>query len=465
MFSLTQRAGRRRMGAAFVGLSAVVAVSLTGCASAEQSGAAAQSKGAVPPRLDPALYAKAVAAAKQIAGGQKLDKSLEMIGVNGGAEGDVLKGVYKAFTDATGTTVNYTGSQDENNIVQSRVAAGNPPAIVDQAVGVATQYAKQGKLVDVGSVVGADKLTSAFGDSLVKGVTADGKIFGLYQGFNNFMVWYNPQTYQGPKEPKSWDELVKYTDAQAAAGKQTWCIAEDAGGGSGFPGAQFIENLFAKKYGPELLRQWGAGELSWTSPQVKDAFQEFGKIATDDTKVAGGRAGALASPIATGYNGLVAAKPTCQLALWGAWVPGLIGKDVKPTENLDFFRVPGFGNGKEGTEIFQTTVTTAFKDSPTTRAFLKYVASDEAQALLASADQWPVADVNVSADTYKSALLKKTASTYFAGAKDVQLSTGPNVMANSAVQTAFYKGVVSYLQKPSSLDQVLKDIQSAATAQ
>lgn len=273
------------------------------------------------------------------------------------------------------------------------------------------------------------------------------------------MVWYNPQTYQGPKPPKSWDELTQYTDEQAANGKQTWCMAQEAGGGSGFPGAQFIENIFAKKYGPELLRQWGAGELAWTSPQVKDAFQEFGKIATDDKKVSGGRAGAIASPIGTGYNGLVA--DGCQLALWGAWVPGLIGQGVKPGENIDFFRVPGFDNGNDGTEIFQSTVTSAFTDSPTVQAFLKYVASEQAQALLASADQWPVAHQGVAVDTYESPMLKKAAETYFAEGTDVKLSNGPNVMANSAVQTAFFKGVVAYLQKPADLDKVLGTIQAA----
>src|SRR4051794_35832471 len=87
MFS-SSRVGRRRMGAAIVGLSAVVAVTLSGCASDQQSGASAQNSGSVPPRLDPALYQKAVDGAKQLAGGQKLDKSIEMVGVNGGAEGD-----------------------------------------------------------------------------------------------------------------------------------------------------------------------------------------------------------------------------------------------------------------------------------------------------------------------------------------------------------------------------------------
>src|SRR4051794_13206802 len=220
MFSSTQGIGRRRWGAAVVGLSAVVLVPLTGCASAQQSGATSSSAGAVPSRLDSALYQKAVAAAKQITGTDKLDKSIEMIGVNGGAEGDVLKGVYKAFTDPTGTKINYTGTQDENSIVQSRVAAGNPPEVVDQAIGVGGAYSARGKPVDLGEVIGADKLKATFGESLVKGASVNGKTFGIYQGFNNFMVWYNPQTYTGPKQPKTWNELVQYTDQRAAQGKQ-----------------------------------------------------------------------------------------------------------------------------------------------------------------------------------------------------------------------------------------------------
>jgi len=462
LMSTTTRLRRRGSTTILCSVGAAIALVLTGCASDTESGAADTQAGSVPARLDPALYQKAIDEAKSIAGDQQLGGSIEFIGVNGGAEGDVLKGVYKAFTDATGTAVNYTGSQDIISIVQSRVQAGNPPDVVDQTIGVADQYAKQGKLMNLSEVVGQDALTKAFGKSLVDGVSNDGKAFGIYQGFNNFMVWYNPQTYKGPTDPKSWDELTAYTDQLAAQGTPAWCIAEEAGGASGFPGAQFIENLFAKKYGPELLRQWGTGELPWTSPQVKDAFEQFGAIATNDAAVSGGTAGALAAPIATGYNGLVADPSTCQLALWGAWVPGLIGESVKPTENLDFFRVPGFSNSYDDTEIFQSTVTTAFNDTPAIQAFMKYVASTQAQALLASADQWTVADTQVPASTYSSPLLTKSADTFFSTDGSVQLSTGPNVLATAAVQTAFYKGVVSYLQDPSSLDSVLQGIQAAA---
>ena len=205
--STNTRLGRRGSTTILCSVGAAIALVLTGCASDTESGAADTQAGSVPARLDPALYQKAIDEAKSIAGDQQLGGSIEFIGVNGGAEGDVLKGVYKAFTDATGTTVNYTGSQDIISIVQSRVQAGNPPDVVDQTIGVADQYAKQGKLMNLSEVVGQDALTKAFGESLVDGVSNDGKVFGIYQGFNNFMVWYNPQTYKGPTDPKSWDEL------------------------------------------------------------------------------------------------------------------------------------------------------------------------------------------------------------------------------------------------------------------
>jgi len=428
---------------------------LAGCASAEQSG-----ESATVDRTDAGLYEAAVAKAKEIVGDATLDASIEYIGPNGGAEGDVLKSVYKAFTEGTGTDVSYTGTQDINSIVQSRVQAGNPPDIADLAPGVALNYANDGKLMDLSDVIGDDELAANYSQGLLDSASADGSVFGVYQGFSNFMVWYNPEQYTGPTEPESWQELVDWTDEQAATGTPVWCIAEEAGAGSGFPGAQFIENIFAKTYGPDLLRQWGSGELKWTSDEVTSAWEAFGAIATDDTKVSGGVTGSLASPIATGYNGLIAEPATCQLALWGSWVPGLIGAGVRPAENLDFFAVPGSNPEFATTEIFQTTVASAFNDTPTTQAFMKFIASTEAQALLASADQWPVSNKNVPSDTYDSVLLQKAADTYFGD--DVTLAIGPNVMANAAVQGAFFKGVVSYLQDPSALDSVLATIQAAA---
>lgn len=449
-----KRSARTPLTLAALPLAAVLA--LTGCASAEQAGATSTAAD----RTDDTAYEAAVAKAKEVAGDGDMAATLEYIGPNGGAEGEVLQSVYKAFTEATGTKVNYTGTQDLNSIVQSRVQAGNPPAVADLSIGVAKGYAEQGLLMDLSSVIGQDELSANYSQGLLDGASDGGKVFGVYQGFSNFMLWYDPTQYSGPKDPQTWQQVVDWTDQQAAAGTPVWCAAEEAGGGSGFPGAQFIEVLFAKKYGPDKLRQWGEGQLAWTSPEVKDAWQMFGQIATDDTKVSGGVQGSLSAPIATGYNGLVTQPATCQAAVWGSWVPGLIGAEAEPGKNIDFFKVPGSDPQYADTEIFQTTVAVAFADDPTTEAFMKFIESTEAQTLLASADQWPVANVNVPTDTYDSTLLAKAADTYFGD--DVDLAVGPNVLSNAAVSGAFYKGVVSYLQDPASLDQVLAGIQSAA---
>lgn len=447
--------------AATVGGSAAIAQSPSGDAGASLPPASierAQASG-----LDLDLYATAVANAKAIAGGQQLAPALEYVGGNTGAEGEAFQAVYQAFTDATGTVINYGGtgsSTSTNATIQSRVQAGNPPDLADMTLGVAKSYATAGDTLDLTATIGADELAANYSQSLLDSLSYDGKVFGVPQGFSTFMVWYNPKTYTGPTEPKTWQEVVDWTNAAAAAGQTPWCIAEEAGAGSGFPGTQWIEALFGKMYGPDMLAQWSAGELPWTSDQVKAAWEAFGSIATDDTKVAGGVAGSLSESIATGSNGLIADPPTCQAVLWGSWVPGLIGEGVVPGENLDFFEIPGDVPEFANTEIFNAGSTVVLKDSPTSEAFIRFLASGPTQALLGSANRWLVSNKSVPITTYKSPLVQKAAKIYFGD--NVALVAPPDIMSSAAVGAAFNKGVVSYLQDPTKLDEILQGIQDAA---
>ncbi len=424
---------------------------LAGCASQQQAeGNSAKSGGK--------LYDAAVAEAKSIANGKKLDSSLEMIGNNSGAEGQTLQEVYKAFTEGAKVNVKYTGTSDVSSIVQSRLAAGNPPNVADIQPGIALQLAKEGKTVDLTAAFG-DELKSNFDVALLDGVSYNGKVFGVFQGFSNFMFWYNPEAYSGPKDPTSWSQITDWTKEKAKAGTPVWCAAQNAGAQSGFPGAQFIENIFLKKYGPELYKKWGTGELAWTSPEVKDAWQEFGAIIGTDANVSGGVAGALSSPIATGYNGLTATPTSCQAILWGSWVPGLIGDTAKPGKTIDFFKIPATDPKYADDEMFQSTTSVGLKNNDTTKAFLKFMASDAAQRYLASLGRWPVADKNVEASTYPNVSLQKISKEFF-GNSGTKLVVGPNSLANAATGAAFWKGVVSYLQNPSQLDSILQGIQA-----
>ncbi len=454
--SSTQNRHRRRMSAA----AATIALSLAvaGCASPAQdgSGASDSSSGVT---LNASLIEAATTKAASL--GEGLGGSLEVIGGSGGAEGAILEAVYAPFSEATGVKINYTGTKDVLSIVQSRVQAGNAPDIAEVGLGVATDYAAAGDLVALDDIIPAEELAN-YPAGLLDNARYDGSLFAVFPAVNNYMVWFNPEQYSGPTDPASWSELTDWTNDLAAAGSPAWCIAEEAGAGSGFPGSQFIENLFLKKYGSDLYGQWGRGELEWTSPEVKDAWQMFGQIATDDSKVAGGVTGSLAASIATGSNGLIDDPATCESVLWGTWVPGLIGDGVDPGVNLDFFPVPASNPEYADEEVFIANPMIAFNDTPQVHAFMQYLASTEAEALLASADHWTVANTAVPVDTYNSPLLQKASETFFGG--DVSLAAGPMVLAGGDVLSAFYKGVVSYLQEPDSLDSVLATVQAAQDA-
>ncbi|WP_339112582.1 extracellular solute-binding protein [Thioclava sp. GXIMD2076] len=407
---------------------------------------------------DNPYYDAAVAEAKKIAAGKDLAGSLEMIGQASGAEGQTLQTVYDAFKAGTGVDVRYTGSPDTATVVQSRVQAGNPPDVADIALGAALNYAKEGVTLDLSSFMG-DELSANYNSMLLDTASYEGKTFGIFQHMNTFMVWYNPETYTGPNPPESWQALSDWADGEAAKGNPVWCAAQGAGGSSGFPGAQMVDNIFLKTYGPELYAQWGKGELAWTSPEVKGAFEEFGRTIGAADHLSGGPIGAISTPISVGYNGLTSTPPTCQLALWAAWVPGLIGETAKPGENIDFFRVPAADPAFANYELYQASISVGLTDTPTTRAFLEFMASDAAQSYLASQNRWPVANKNVPVDAYSSKTLHEVAEEFFAN-PDVEFVAGPNTLNAPATSSAYYKAVVGYMQNPKKLDSLLQSVQA-----
>lgn len=436
----------------------VGALGLAGCASDEQAAGTGGGGGGV--TFDKKLVAAAVAKAKAIEGSQKLSGSISIMGDNSGSEGALLQAFYKPFADATGVKVNYTGSGDNLNVVQSRIAAGSPPDLVTTAPGVMQQYSKTHKLLNLSSFM-SDELTASYTPSVLGTASIDDSVYGVYQGFNNIELWYNPETYTGPTgDGATWQQVQDWTAKEGSAGKTAWCNAQGGGTSNGYPGELFIEALFAKKYGAQATQDWGTGKIPWTSPQVKDAFQTYGAIANQDAYVNGGVKGSLSQDTGTGANGLVATPPTCQAVVWGSWTGGLIAgsaKGVTPGKNLDFMKIPASDPKFADTETYSAEVTYAFKDSPETRAFLQYIASDEAQTLLASANHWPVANKNVPSSTYTDPILQNISKTYFGA--DTQLAAGPALLSKTAVITGAAKGVVQYMQDPSSLDAVLQQIQ------
>lgn len=444
-------------------LSAVAAIAVAGCATAQQAASSSSGGSGGGTTLSSKLVSAAQAEAKQIMGHQKLSGSISVMGDNSGSEAALLQSFYQPFTAATGVKVNYTGSGDNLDVVQSRVAAGNPPDLVTTAPGVMREYSQTHKLLNLSSFMSSE-LNANFTPSVNATASIGNSVYGVYQGFNNMELWYNPKTYTGPKAGSSWQAVQAWTEKQGQAGKTAWCNAQGGGTSNGYPGELFIEALFAKKYGAALTEQWGEGKLPWTSPQVKDAFGMFGAIAANNAYVNGGVQGSLSQNTGTGSDGLVGNPTTCQAVIWGSWTGGLIATSasgVKPGVNLASMQIPASTPKYADTETYSAEVTWAFKDSPETRALLQYIASDQAQALLASANHWPVADKNVPPSTYTDATLQNISKTYFT--PNIQLAAGPALLSKTAVVTGAAKAVVAYLENPSTLNSDLQTVQNLET--
>lgn len=410
----------------------------------------------------PALPSDLVDAAKKEAladaGGKKLGGSITLIGQLGGAEAQFFQDTFKPFEDATGVKIQFTLGQNYQQIVQTRVAAGDPPDVVnDNGMGNAARYASQGKLIAFSDFLDMAKLDADYGSALLGGYTINGKLYGLPAEIAPQMVFYNANTYKGPKPFSAFSQMVSYSQQVADGGKTPWCAAYSASAQTGWPAAYFIEEIFAKTYGAAELNKWGLGQIPFTSPEVKTAFQTYGQIFGKSVMISGGVSGALAKPIAQGPLGLFTDPANCQLFAWGIYAVGNAETANPKLQNSDFgfFPIPAPNANFANNEQASGWALYAFHDTPQVKALAKYYSSSAYQSLLAESGEWVVANKKVT--NYANPLVQQAAAQLSNAAA---VGFGPYFGQTVAVKTAFLKAITTYLQDPSTLDQDLAATES-----
>src|SRR5690606_30042692 len=96
-------------------------------------------------------------------------------------------------------------------------------------------------------------------------------------------IWYSPSEFatKGVDIPETWDELLDLTATLAEDSSATyrpWCVGFGSGDATGWPGTDWVEDLVLRTAGPEVYDQWVAGEVRFSDPQIKAAFEEVEKI-------------------------------------------------------------------------------------------------------------------------------------------------------------------------------------------
>lgn len=399
-------------------------------------------------------------AALQAAGNTK-GGSVNVLAVWGGAELENFRQVVKPFEDATGIRVNYEGTRDLNAVLTTRVQGGNPPDVAGlPGPGQLEEFAQAGKLVALNNVVDLAKLRREYGQSWIDLGSVNDRLYGVFVGASlKGLVWYNPKQYKGPTAPKTWNELNTWARNQAQQGTTPWCVGVESGAASGWVGTDWIENFFLRQSGPQAYDRWYRGQLPWTSPEVKAAFQAFGSVVTDPKMVFGGPTTVLSTNFGDAGAPMFTNPPKCYLHQQATFIADFFSKipNVKPVEDFNFFALPDINPQFAGTVEAGGDIFGMFKDTPQARALLKYLTSPAAQAIWVKTGQTISPNKAVPASQYPTALSRRAAQ-ILGGAKTVRFDASDLMPAE--MNEAFWKAILNYIQNPGQLDQILANLET-----
>ena len=217
-----------------------------------------------------------------------------LFGAPTGVEGDALRGFIDVYNEATGSDIQFTGSDDFETQLQIRVDGGDPPAVAfTPQPGTICDLADAGELVsleDMGFDIEAmESNHSEFWMNL--GLCDDGNHYGI-PWFPNFksIVFYHQPTFEaeGYEIPETWDDMVALSQQIVDDGRTPWCFGFESGGATGWPGTDWIEDIFVRQHGAEAYTQWFQHGIPFDDPQVAESFDLFREIFFGEGFVLGG---------------------------------------------------------------------------------------------------------------------------------------------------------------------------------
>jgi alpha-glucoside transport system substrate-binding protein len=305
-----------------------------------------------------------------------------------------------------------------------------------------------------------DQMQQGYAQSWIDlGTTPDGQLYQIFAwSALKGPIWYNPNTYDGPNPPATWDELQAWAEEKAASGTTPWCIGLESGAASGWPGTDWIEDIVLRQSGPEVYDQWYRGEIPWTSPEIKSAFELFGSVAADETMVNGGPLTALTLNFGNGGDALFTDPPGCLLHHQATFITDFFvqnNPDLQPVEDFNFFGFPDINPDFSGAIEVVGDSFSMYNDTPQARALIKYLTSPEAQAIWVERGGKLAANKNVPLDVYPDELARN-AGEIIASAEIVRFDASD--LMPSAMNEAFWNAILNYVQDPSQLDSILANL-------
>jgi len=382
------------------------------------------------------------------------DKSVTVVGTWGGSEQESFLAMVKPWEDRTGNKVKYTGSRGLGAYLQTAVASGTLPDLAGlPGPGEMAEFYAQGALKPLDDVLDIATYKAETAPAFVElGSADDGKTIGVFiKSALKGLIWYNTAGFTGTA-PTNWDDVM---GADKGSAESVWCVALESGADSGWPGTDWIEDLVLRTAGPDVYDKWVAGEQKWNSPEIKAAFEEFGKV-LDDTY--GGATTVNSTNFGDGGNPLFTDPPGCLFHHQASFITDFFKEQGGAADGeFDFFPMPDINPEFSGAFTGAGDLFGLFSDKPAAKDLLKYLTTAEAQQIWV--DRGGALSANTKVTNYPDDVSKRSAET-LTSAKIFRFDGG-DLMPN-AMKAAFFRAMVDFAEDQSKLDAILTSLDEVA---
>src|SRR6266487_5811897 len=345
--------------------------------------------------------------------------SVKVIGVWSGQEQLNFLATVKPFEDSTGIKVNFESSRDEDAILTTRVGAGNPPDLAAApSPQLLTQFAKQGKVIALNDIVDMTALQANTADSWIKlgEPLGDGKLYQIFSwAAVKGLIWYNPKSFTAKsyQVPKTYDELLSLQAKIKSSGTTPWCMAIESGSATGWPASDWLKEIVLSQAGPDVYDKWVAGTQTWTSTEIKSAFQTFGTVlGPNDSNVYGGKNTILATQFGDVGTPMFANPPKCYMLNQASFITTFFTSAVPSLQagtDFTFFPLPDINTSYTGAHVVAGDSWSMFNDTPQARQLIKYLTTAQAQDIWVKRGGKLAVNKQVSLDDYPDPLSKLSA--------------------------------------------------------
>jgi alpha-glucoside transport system substrate-binding protein len=383
-----------------------------------------------------------------------------------GEELDSFNAINAAFTKKTGIKVNVESTRDLPAVLTTRVKGNNPPDIAGMpSVPTFQQLASEGKLVQLDNILNMSQYRQDYAQTWIDFSSVNGHVYAVLPKANSKgTIWYSPKQFQanGYTVPQTWDDMIALSNRIASQGKYPWSMGLESAASSGWPGADWIDQIYLSLNGIDMAKQWVAHKIPWTHPSVKQAFQMFGQIANGKHYINGAPQAILATNFQDSSYLPFDNPPKAYMIYLGDFATGFIASQFPNAQagtDYNFFPFPVINPQYKGQITGGADIMVAMKDNDGTRQFMQFMASAEGQSIWPKRGGATSVNKSVPLSVYPDPVTKAVAQQL---TQATAVTVGEDDLMPQVMENAYWKGVLAYVQNPSQLDSILSSLESTA---